>query len=219
MQYLLNLVLSVCFYSGSSEGDCSEEWNRSVPFPPEGAKLHSFLEVFCVENTQMIAKNESPQQNCKTEIFADVPPAMLILSLTQAFLTAPKARPFILQELYLAFKESQCLLGFVLGLLFLLDKECCLIYIELTGGRDKFSHRCQFFTGCYFLGILEPLKIKQKFIKLDDQQGIDIHTVVFYFKHFTIDFTQTVLKTAQVKAGFPRPIHVLLWSVFYKVEI
>lgn len=58
MQYLLNLVLNVCFYSESSEGECLEKWNRSVLFPPQGGKLHSFLEVFCVKDIQITSQNK-----------------------------------------------------------------------------------------------------------------------------------------------------------------
>lgn len=56
MQYLLNLVQNVCFYSESSEGECLEKWNRSVPFPLEGGKLQSFLDVFQVKNIQIISQ-------------------------------------------------------------------------------------------------------------------------------------------------------------------
>lgn len=47
--------------------------------------------------------------------------------------------------------QEEFLVTVILGLLVLSDKECCLIYIKLTGERDKFSHGCQFYLGCYFL--------------------------------------------------------------------
>lgn len=61
MQYLLNLVLNVCFHSESSEGECLEKLKRSVPFPPEGGKMHSFLELFHVRGLQVTSPNKSPQ--------------------------------------------------------------------------------------------------------------------------------------------------------------